>query len=244
MPLSIFCLMLIFAAWNVWKNNQKMALKVLLSALLFVYLFSSNWFSYKVWQSWEGIPQDYDFSSVDSASAVVVLGGFMDSPLDTRERYFLGDGIDRLVDGVRAFRTGKASYLIVSGGRYPGTEGPTEASLIKSFLNEFMPLPDSLLLVENQAANTWENATYTAEILEKKGMKKSIILVTSASHMRRSLMVFEKNGFIVQPISTDFTTMSQIQSTFPMLLFPTVENLLYVSRIWREFLGYMYYSTW
>lgn len=244
MPLSIVCVMLFFAAWNVYKNNQKMALKVLISALLFLYLISSNWFSYKVWQGWEGIPQDFDYSQLDSASAVVVLGGFIDSPLETQERYFLGDGVDRLIDGVRAFRTGKVNFLIVTGGRYPGTEGPTEASLISLFLHEFMPIPDSLLLVENKAANTWENATYTAELLEERGVEKTIVLVTSASHMRRSLLVFEKNGFVVQPIPTDFTNVSQIAGQFPFMLFPAAENLLYVSRIWREFLGYVYYSTW
>ena len=56
--------------------------------------------------------------------------------------------------------------------------------------------------VEDASSNTHENATLSAEILRDAGVHK-IYLVTSASHMRRSVATFEALEFEVVPAPTN-----------------------------------------
>jgi len=55
--------------------------------------------------------------------------------------------------------------------------------------------------LENDSENTAENAFYSAEILREKNIK-TIILVTSAMHMPRSVALFEAQGLNVIPAPT------------------------------------------
>ena len=50
--------------------------------------------------------------------------------------------------------------------------------------------------IEPRAADTWENAEFSAEILREQGIH-SIYLVTHAWHMRRALIAFAHTGIVV-----------------------------------------------
>ena len=78
---------------------------------------------------------------------------------------------------------------------------------------------------------------------------RRIILVTSASHMPRSVALFEKQGFEVIPAPTDFTVTqagwdklksgglaSQVLS-----LLPSAENLGLTTRMLKEYFGMLVY---
>jgi uncharacterized SAM-binding protein YcdF (DUF218 family) len=62
--------------------------------------------------------------------------------------------------------------------------------------------------VEGKAINTFENARFSKEILEREGINK-IYLVTHAWHMPRSIMAFREAGFEVIPAPMAFTTRYQ-----------------------------------
>ena len=51
--------------------------------------------------------------------------------------------------------------------------------------------------------NTYENAVNVQKILDQKGIKE-VLLVTSAFHMPRARLIFEKLGMKVIPAPTDF----------------------------------------
>ncbi|AFZ18930.1 YdcF family protein [Allocoleopsis franciscana] len=54
---------------------------------------------------------------------------------------------------------------------------------------------------ENCSLTTAENATFSAAILQSRGVQR-IILVTDEPHMLRSMLVFRANGFTVIPYTT------------------------------------------
>jgi uncharacterized SAM-binding protein YcdF (DUF218 family) len=57
--------------------------------------------------------------------------------------------------------------------------------------------------VEDQSLNTRQNAKFSHEML-KKNMLVDPILVTSAFHMERAVLDFQKENVVVKPFPTDY----------------------------------------
>jgi len=138
------------------------------------------------------VPADVDFRA---AQAIVVLGG------DVR----LGDrgdipdalgpiSLERVVFGAAAYRRLHLPVL-VSGGRVAGAE-ISEAALMKAALEENFAIP--VVWNEDRSRTTWENAVYTAQLLEREKLT-TIVLVTQAWHLPRALWAFERVGMKALP---------------------------------------------
>ncbi|MBW6475196.1 MAG: YdcF family protein, partial [Anaerolineaceae bacterium] len=93
-------------------------------------------------------------------------------------------------------------------------------------------------------------ALYSAEILNERGVEE-IILVTSASHMLRSVALFEKQGFKVIPAPTDYSiTYDQWNALWkPTLqdllvgLVPNAGHLSDVTYVLKEYIGFVVYRV-
>jgi uncharacterized SAM-binding protein YcdF (DUF218 family) len=133
------------------------------------------------------------------ARAIVILGGGRGLIWDeVHERvvdaYPGPFTLERLHAGARlAARTGLP--VLVSAGK-PDHRDPTEAEVMRRFLADNYKQPPKW--VEDRSRNTAENADFSARILLPQGIR-TIILVTSGFHMRRSKLVFEQAGFDVLP---------------------------------------------
>jgi uncharacterized SAM-binding protein YcdF (DUF218 family) len=73
------------------------------------------------------------------------------------------------------------------------------------------------------------------------GGKPRIILVTSAFHMRRARMLFERQGFEVEPFPVDFQT-SDRSTTTVLSFLPSAQALAKSETGMRESVGMLYYS--
>jgi uncharacterized SAM-binding protein YcdF (DUF218 family) len=133
------------------------------------------------------------------ARAIVILGGgrgliWDESHQRVVDAYPGFFTLERLHAGARlAARTGLP--VLVSAGK-PDRRDPTEAEVMRRFLADNYKLPPRW--VEDRSRNTAENADFSARILLPQGIR-TIILVTSGFHMRRSKLVFEQAGFDVLP---------------------------------------------
>jgi uncharacterized SAM-binding protein YcdF (DUF218 family) len=101
-----------------------------------------------------------------------------------------------------AARLAKASGLpiLTSGGLHYGTP-PSEAKLMADSLREDFGV--AVRWQEGQSRTTWENATYSAEVLLPEGIKR-VVVVTQAWHMPRAVWSFQKAGFEVVPAPVGF----------------------------------------
>lgn len=138
-------------------------------------------------------------------SAIVVLGnGTQENSLDYQGSDELGRyGMMRTIYGAKiAEKTGLDIYP--TGGSPLTHDTESEASIMRRWLIWF-GLPQSRIHIENQANTTWENALLTKKILAQKDIN-TIILVTSAWHMPRSVWCFEAQGLKVIPAPTDYLT--------------------------------------
>ena len=125
-------------------------------------------------------------------------------------------------------KIGGMMYLS-GGGR--GRE-MSEANLMKRILIEW-GVPESNIVVENRSKNTKENALFLVDKLPKR-----FNLVTSAVHMRRSLMVFRKLGKDPVPVPTDFL----IDKLNMLSFFPSESALDFLTEFSHEIIGIVYYK--
>ena len=185
----------------------------------------------------------WEFQPIDAlpeADAVVVLGGAFSSGHGEWPYPDAGGNVDRYWHAARIFRAGKAPMVILSGGRAPSRrEGWTEAESGAIFLAD-MGVLRSAMLLDTAALTTRQNAVNIDRIITERGFG-SILLVTSASHMRRSLAAFSGVQAEVIPVATDFSTTEKLPFTLRRIL-PSVSGLGRSTRAVHEYVGHWVYS--
>lgn len=168
--------------------------------------------------------------------AIVLLGGATSpaSPPD-RPHPDLGDASDRIWHAARLFKQGLAPSIIVTGGRSPGLEGrsdiQTEAQAMRMLLLD-LGVPDGAIVIEDQARNTRENAAKTKTYV---GDGRAA-LVTSASHMPRSLATFDRAGVKADAYPTDFQVAPEVTALWVRML-PTAGSLEKSEAALKEYLA-------
>lgn len=177
-----------------------------------------------------------DYPQVD---AIVVLGGITSPPIPPRLSLDVGSAFDRLLHGMRLLRAGRAPYLILSGGTIPLLieSEVTEAVQMQILALEYGIDPESILL-EERSRSTYENAVFIRELLQERGLER-VLLVTSASHMRRSAAVFRSQGVQIVPAPTDVRIVSQRFT--PGQFLPTLSGLEYSTIATKEYIGWVVY---
>jgi uncharacterized SAM-binding protein YcdF (DUF218 family) len=72
-------------------------------------------------------------------------------------------------------------------------------------------------LYENKSLNTYQNAKYTSTLFKKLRLKKEILLVTSAYHMKRAYLLFKKFHFkiITKPVDFLISPVTSVWDFFP-----------------------------
>lgn len=101
---------------------------------------------------------------------------------------YSGDSGERTVKGVELLKKGYADYIIFSGGTV--YDDVKMANLMTNHAIK-LGVPEEKIIKEPEASSTYENALFTKDILVKNGFK-SIILVTSNYHSRRSQLTTKK----------------------------------------------------
>ena len=103
------------------------------------------------------------------------------------------------------YKHGAADHILLSCGTidWMGNDQGSPTADMRFILNA-LGVPDSAIWIEDQSRNTYENAIYSKNILANKGITE-VLLVTSATHMPRSVALFQKAGMAVVPAPSDFT---------------------------------------
>ena len=95
---------------------------------------------------------------------------------------------ERVIEGVRLYKLGYAPKMLMSGG--PLGWQLTAAQNMKKQA-QASGVPGQAILLQNKSESTLEDALFSLSIV-KKHTFKSVILVTSPTHTRRSAKVFKK----------------------------------------------------
>ena len=146
-----------------------------------------------------------------------------------------GRGGDRLERAIRAYKAGKAPWLVVGGGSF----GLPDDVMVGDYLKAAAVargVPADAVLACGEATYTSDEGTSIAALLKPHGARH-ILLCTSATHMPRARLVYEQLGFRVTCIPCDFDTRGQAEGFSPMLLLPRGQALYQTENALKEWLG-------
>jgi len=145
-------------------------------------------------------------AAIPNADAVLVLGGGLKPALAPRRGVEVSEGGDRLLAGLRLMRDSKAPLLITSGGSISFTAAdpaPADAISARELAVE-LGLPASQILINPGSRTTAEEARDIGALARQRGWK-TILLVTSAFHMPRSIATFrQRSGLTVIPVACGY----------------------------------------
>jgi uncharacterized SAM-binding protein YcdF (DUF218 family) len=176
---------------------------------------------------------------------VIVLGGAIEGgeiALD-RGEISIYSSAERVTKAFELLRKYPELPLIFSG--YSGRINPkgiSEADAFKQLIQE-QGLDGAQVHYENQSRNTYENVLYIKPMIAQLGLKndqgssKPWLVITSASHMYRSLRIFEKQGVEVLALPVDYQTAKHLQWT----AFDLVEGAQNWNRALHELIGLLAY---
>lgn len=231
LPPGIFILILFFIGISLlikrmWKN----ALMIFLTGSC-LWLFSITPFSDFLY-TW--LESDLNTPKKPNGDVIILLsGGVYGKALDfTGKGVPKEDTLHRIITAVSLQKQLKLP-IIVSGGRiYRHSE--SEAPIIKRYLID-LGVPSNKIILEDKSRDTYENIKFSVLLCKKMGFKRPI-LVTSAYHMKRSLLSFEKSGIDVLPFPSKFMTKINKRYTWNNFM-PDASELRHTYIAMHEYLG-------
>ncbi len=165
----------------------------------------------------------------DTKWIVVLGGGHVSDPRLPPNSQLSASALARLVEGIRFYRGLPNSKLILSGGAL--YDKVPEAKLFAEVAFEFGVKKEDMVL-EEDSKDTEDEARLIAPIVGKE----RLVLVTSASHMPRSMTLFKRYGMSPLPAPTDHLT-KEPGSISPRMFYPSAESLWNAERAFHEYLG-------
>jgi uncharacterized SAM-binding protein YcdF (DUF218 family) len=154
---------------------------------------------------------------IASPAGIIVLGGATDEYIeDARGQVTLTDAGERLTTGAALARRFPQARLVFTGGSASLVgSNLTEANSARRFWTA-LGVPQERAIYEDRSRNTYENATFTRDLVQPKP-GATWLLVTSAMHMPRSMGVFRKAGFTLVAYPTDYRTLGDSRDFLPSL---------------------------
>lgn len=197
-PLPIISYILLAGLVFLWFSKRQRPGKILVSTgVLLLFLISYSGVSNKLLKylerqhntlSIEDILSNDTIGKQNNINLIVVLGGGHapdpDLPIISKLNYH---SLVRLVEGIRIFRELPGSKLVLSGGTAFGTVAVADAM---TDVARAIGVDDNDIIIERDSKDTKDQA----KIIKSFVKDDPFVLVTSASHMPRSMAMFKNLG--------------------------------------------------
>jgi len=232
-PLGIGLLLLMATVVFSWLRKGlggvgKLSKLSLLLAFLWLWIWSTG-----AMGRWIGLSLEKEFppqtaEKMPNADAIVVLGGGAGLNTNACPYVKLMGSADRAWHGARLYKAGKAPKVFVTC--------EADSQILKD-----LGVPQEIIVVGGSARNTEEEA----KLFATRGIKK-ILLVTSAWHMRRARLMYERyaKGVEVVPAATDHMNMYLFGQPLSFQDFIPDQNMLaqnsYMFKEWLAYYGYYF----
>jgi len=191
-PYGLIFVFFALGLYFVFKNKNNFA-KLSLSFSLFLYLlFGYPIFSNILVKSLEDKYPKYDYSH--HIKYIHVLGsGHNEDPLQPLSSQISGAGLKRIIEGVLIYKKTPNAKLIFTG--FNGKDEISDGVMSAKLAMELGVKKEDIIIGTHQR-DTSDEAKFTKSIVSPN---EEFVLVTSATHMPRSMMLFQAEG--LKPIA-------------------------------------------
>jgi uncharacterized SAM-binding protein YcdF (DUF218 family) len=192
----------LFFIYSYFCKDKKREMFFFKTGLILLIFFSNRFIINEGISAWEIKP--VLFSEVKNYDIGIVLTGVTNPRQIPRDRVNFDKGADRVLHTVQLYKSGKIKKILVTGGSgllFGDTISEAE-DLAKVFL--LCGIPEQDLILEKKSVNTRENALFTKQLLDRTHTKGSLLLISSAFHLRRARLCFKKVGLNPDVFPVDF----------------------------------------
>jgi uncharacterized SAM-binding protein YcdF (DUF218 family) len=185
------------------------------------------------------LESDYYSVKDQSGDVIILLGDRIHSKIADFDKIGSPSGrmLRRIYSAAKLQKRNNIPIIISHGQIH--TNEIWKADVIERYLLEF-GVEKSKIIKEKKSRNTYENAKFSREICIQVGFKEPII-VTSAFHLKRSILSFKKLKIEVKPFPAHFLSWPDREYGWKSWL-PKYSNLNNSSIALKEFLGLIYYN--
>lgn len=169
---------------------------------------------------------------------IVVLGGaFSPRMSNIWQQPEVNGGADRLTNFLYLARLYPNAQLVFTGGSGAVTEQEFKEAEMAQILFNQLGLAERAIIYESESRNTSENARNSKELVTPEN-DENWLLITSAFHMPRSIGVFCREQWIVQPYPVDHHSQ---KGNLLRLNFNLSDNLSMLRTAIKEWVGLVAY---
>lgn len=162
---------------------------------------------------------------------IVVLGGVLELDEANKQVNF-NDNADRWLQAIWSDKVHGDTIIFTSGSGKLTKPKEREALLMKRFYKG-----DKKVKYESESRNTYENAFYTLPLITKNQPK--VLLITSASHMKRGQKCFQKLNLKVDVMSVDYDSTGDF--TWADYMLPQIKTMYLWEGTLHEYIGLLTY---
>ena len=211
-PFNIFIFITLFTMFLYLINFRRISLIIYLINFIFIALISflpiGSYLTYiieKEFHTNTKIPERVD--------GILILGGAT-NPLLFKEfdQISLNGSAERLVESVMIIRKFEKAKVIFSGGSGIVNRSDLGHSQVAKLFYKKMGVDINKIFFEDKSRNTHENIIYSKKIAKPK-KNENWLLITSAFHMKRALLIAEKNNWKLIPYAVDFKNIKEFKLT-------------------------------
>ena len=238
--ISPFTYIFVLLIWAFFSKNSRRQKKLLSITIILVFFFGNRFILDEVTRLWEMPVSKSKSKHYDIA---IVLSGMIEYDAKNDIKKFNGNA-DRILQALPKLNKKEIDYLLFTGGsgdiNHPENK---EAELLKEYLHS-INWDTSNWLFESKSRNTYENALYSAKMLKEIFTdleSKSILIITSSSHMRRSLACFKKQNIQAEYLSTN-RFVGPRKFEFQHCLIPQSHVFNAWTHLGHEIIGYLTYK--
>ncbi len=232
----LFLILALLAIFLVRGTKKPLNRLILMSVFLILYMASTGFFANTLLVRLERAVQPSPLAA--HYDAIIVLSGMAGIQNNDDDRIEFSGAVDRILTGIHLIKSGKADFLIISGGDGSLTQhNRPEALLLEEFALQW-GVKKEQILIDYASRNTYENAVMTAELLEDRNLNKRL-LITSAFHMFRSRGCFNQVGLNVDVYPVDYMGNAK-EGDFRGFL-PSSDSLAKTNLVIHEVVGILAY---
>ena len=243
-PLVIGMALAIVGGLCLWRNWRKTGFGLLIGSVAWFWFWSMpityHWLGGSLEGEWPVVKAE----DAPVADAIVLLGGGMGSNTNVYPYAEMWSAADRVWHAARLYKAGKAPIVIPSGV----CERESTLPLLLD-----LGVPESAVVIEDKARNTEENAKFVERLLKERPHTEAqghgeeenkVLLVTSAWHMRRSVLMYRRYAPSLEIIPAAADYEATVHAGRPFLLkdiWPDAFMLSANSYLFKEEIGYWGY---
>ena len=238
-PLMIGLVLIIAGGLCLWRGWRRAGFGLLAGSVAWLWLWSTplmyRWIGGALEREWPVVRAE----DAPKADAIVLLGGGMSSNTNVYPYAEMWNAADRVWHAARLYKAGKAPLVIPTGV----AERESTLPLLRDF-----GVPESAVAIEDEARNTEENARFVERILAAKNAEGAkafkVLLVTSAWHMRRSVLMYKRYAPSLEiiPAAADYD--ATVRGGWPLRfsdVWPSADAFASNATVFKEHIGYWGY---